>query len=250
MPSLLFCMPAHGRLQLAQICMRQLRRTCDTLEQEGVRASAVVVACDENLDTARELGFGTIERDNRYLSRRFNDALQLAFDKRHNPHPADYAVPIGSDDWVDHRLFLDLPGPNTMVGFPHLAIVREDGREITTRHLTNPGGSGIRIFPRSLLQPLGYRPADEDRKRACDTSIFTNLQRQWDGRMRIMHHHLHDYQVVDWKSPTEQLNSYDTLAVYRGSVCADPFEVLADHYPAAALADMRALYATRELVAA
>jgi hypothetical protein len=47
------------------------------------------------------------------------------------------------------------------------------------------------------------------------------------------------------------LNSYaDLAAVYRPTVTADPFEVLADFYPAAALEDMRALYASRELVAA
>ncbi len=250
MPSLWFVVPAHGRAQLAQICLKQLRRTCDALQAEGVNASAVVIADDENLITAHALGFATVERDNRYLSRKFNDGIQLALDRRHNPWPVDYVVPCGSDDWVDHRLFLDLPGPNTMVGFQRLAIVREDGRELTSRQLTNAGGSGIRIYPRALMEPLGYRPADEDRKRACDTSILTNLSRHWTGRMRIMHHHLHDYQIVDWKSPTEQLNSYETLAaVYRAADAADPFEVLADVYPAEALEEMRELYAARELVA-
>lgn len=250
MPSLWFVVPAHGRAELARICLTQLRRTCDQLEQEGVRASAVVIADDENLITAHALGFATVERDNRWLSRRFNDGIQLALDPRHNPAPADYIVPCGSDDWVDHRLFLDLPDDRTMVGFQRLAIVREDGRELAVRQLTNPGGSGIRIYPRALMEPLGFRPADEDRRRACDTSILTNLGRYWTGRMRIMHHHLHDHQIVDWKSPTEQLNSYETLAVYRAAAVADPFTVLAEHYPAVALEEMRALYAARELVAA
>lgn len=251
MPSLWFVVPCHGRAQLARICLTQLRRTCDQLEQEGIRASAVVIADDENLVTAAALGFATVERDNRFLSRKFNDGLQLALDPKHNPRPADYVIPCGSDDWVDHRLFLDLPSADTMVGFQRLAIVREDGREITTRQLTNPGGSGIRIYPRRLMEPLGYRPADEDRKRACDTSILTNLQRHWGDRMRIMHHHLHDFQIVDWKSPIEQLNSYDTLAaVFKAAVTADPFAALAEHYPVDALEEMREHYAARVLVAA
>ena len=63
-----------------------------------------------------------------------------------------------------------------MVGFQRVSIVREDGRQIVTAHIDYPGGAGIRIYPAALMKPeLGYRPADEDRRRACDTSILTNL---------------------------------------------------------------------------
>jgi hypothetical protein len=251
MPRLTFCVPVHGRYSLTGICLRQLRRTCDLLVQEGVEATAIIVGDDANLDVAYGLGFGTVERNNWFLSRKFNDALQLALDPRFNPRPADYVVPLGSDDWVDHRIFLDLPPADTMVGFQRISVVREDGRELTTRFLNYTGGCGIRIYPRQLLEPLGFRPADEDRKRACDTCILTNLQRHWAGRMRIMHHHHHDHQIVDWKSPTEQLNSYEQLGVHRAVTTCDPFEALADVYPAVALEEMQAHYEMqRELVAA
>jgi hypothetical protein len=246
MPGLWFVVPAHGRLPLTRICLTQLRRTCDQLEAEGVRASAVVIADDENLDTARELGFGTVERNNQYLARKFNDGIQLALDPEHNPHPADYVVPCGSDDWVDHRLFLDLPAANRVVGWKRLAVVREDGREISCRQLDYTGGAGIRIYPAALMAPFGYRPADPDRRRACDTSILTNLcMHHGLGGIRVEHRHLHDYQIVDWKSPAEQLNTYAELAaVYRPTVTGDPFEELAPFYPAEALDEMRAHYAT------
>jgi hypothetical protein len=250
-PSLWFCCPAYGRAALTRICLTQLRRTCDALEHEGIRASAVVVADDENLDTAHQLGFATVRRNNTYLSRKFNDAIQLALDPRHNPHPADYAVPIGSDDWVDHQLFLDLPDWDTMVGWQRLAVVREDGQELVARHLNYQGGAGIRIYPRQLMEPLGYRPADEDRARACDTSIFTNLVRYHGQAMRVEHRGSHACQIVDWKSPREQLNHSDSLSVHRGESLGDPYEALADWYPAVALREMRAHYAaSRELVAA
>ena len=80
--------------RLTAICLRQLRRTCDSLAENGVQATAVVIADDENLDTARELGFGTVDRDNRFISRRFNDGIQLACDPEFNPRPADYVVPL------------------------------------------------------------------------------------------------------------------------------------------------------------
>jgi hypothetical protein len=251
MPSLWFVCPAFGRVELARICLRQLRRTCDALTAEGIDATAVIVADDANLETAHQLGFGTVTRDNRFVSRRFNDGIQLALDPKHNPRPADYVVPIGSDDWVDHRILLDLPNARTVVGFQRMSFVREDGREITTRAISYPGGAGIRIYPRSLMVPLGYRPADEDRPRGCDTSILINVQREHGDRLRIEHRHLHDRQIVDWKTWGQQLNSYAELARHRASNLADPFEDLAGIYPAEALEEMRAHFGhVRELAAA
>ena len=240
-PSLWFVVPAHGRLALSRICLRQLRRTIDDLEDAGVRASAVVVASDENLDTARELGFGTVERNNRFLSRRFNDGFQLAFDKGVNPRPADYVVPIGSDDWVDPAILLDLPPRDTVVGFQRISFVREDGLELTERFLDYAGGCGIRIYPRACFRPFGFRPADEDRVRGCDTSILVNMKRTLP--FKLEHREIDARQIVDWKSPGSNRNSYAEVAGrWRGSPPVDPSEALRDLFPAEALADMAAHY--------
>ena len=240
--SLWFCVPAHGRLGLTAICLRQLRRTCDSLAENGVQATAVVIADDENLDTARELGFATVCRDNRFTSRRFNDGFQLACDPKINPHPADYVVPFGSDDWVDWRLFCELPRRDTVLGFQRMSFVREDGRELSDRRLIYPGGAGIRIYPRMVLARMNYRPADEDRKRGCDMSTLINLKRQ--KPLRLEYRELDPRQIVDWKSSEENLNSYDDVTHrHRSSFLGDPFEVLTDIYPAEALAEMEAHYA-------
>lgn len=241
MASLWFIVPAHGRAELARICLTQLRRTCDRLEEEGVRASAVVVADDENLDTARELGFAGAPRDNRFTSRKFNDGIQLACDRRYNPDPADYVVPVGSDDWVDWRLFLDLPDSRTVVGFQRMAFVREDGRELTVRHVNCEGGVGIRIWPRHVMAATRFRPADEDRKRGCDTSILVNTRRAYPN-LRVEHRDLDPLQIVDWKSWGENLNPYESLARHRTELCRDPFAVLDGRYPAEALAEMENHY--------
>lgn len=240
MPSLWFVVPAHGRQRLARICLRQLRRTCDALTAAGIDASAVVIADDGNLRTARNLGFATVHRDNRFLSRKYNDGIQLALDDRYNPRPADYVVPCGSDDWVDWRLFTNLPPSDTVVGFQRISFVREDGQEMTTRFLNYLGGSGIRIYPRAVMAALGYRPADEDRERACDTSILTNLRRE--AAFRIEHRDLDPRQIVDWKSHDRQLNPYVTLRIHKAADRTDPFDALADIYPQAALREMRAHY--------
>lgn len=250
MPSLWFVMPVHGRAKLAAICMRQLRRTCDSLTEIGIDATAVVVGDDENLHTARVLGFGTVVEDNRFLSRKFNAGIQFALDPAFNPRPADYVIPIGSDDWIDWRLLLDLPGPGEMLGFQRLSFVREDGREITSSVLGYVGGCGIRVYPRELMASVGFRPAEEDRERACDTSILVNV-RNANPSLRIWHGAGDCRQIVDWKTPGEQLNTYQDVGHYARERGADPFTALADVFPAESLAEMAAHYdLDRELAAA
>jgi hypothetical protein len=112
------------------------------------------------------------------------------------------------------------------------------------------GGCGIRIYPRQLMEKLGYRPADEDRYRACDTSIITNLHRS--TQHRVEHRDIDPRQIVDWKSPDLQLNPYESLTFHKIFVQPqEPFEALADLYPVEALTEMREHYARqRELVPA
>lgn len=252
MPSLWFVCPVFGRRELAQICLTQLRRTCAALEANGVDASAVVVGDCELLGFASDLGFATVRRDNQFLSRKFNDGIQFAMDNRYANAPdangrvrgpaADYVVPIGSDDWVDWRLFLNLPDTRTLVSFPRMSFVSEDGMELTAVHLDYPGGSGVRIWPRHALKATGFRPADEDRTRGCDTSILVNVQRAYPN-LEIESRESDPRQIVDWKTAGANVNPYDTVANrWRGSSMGDPFEALADIYPEHALKDMSAHY--------
>jgi glycosyltransferase involved in cell wall biosynthesis len=246
MPSLWFVVPAHGRAKLARICLSQLRRTCDALTDYGIEATAVVVADDENLDTADSLGFATVRRDNRFLSQKFNDGFQFALDEKVNPRPADYVVPCGSDDWVDWRILTDLPGRHEVRAFQHLSFVREDGLEIRAATARNNGGCGIRIYPRHVMEVAAFRPADEDRTRACDTSALVNLTGCYARnrrQLRVVYGDVHVRQIVDWKSPSEQINEYeDILRALRAGPPADPFEELAGVYPDEALDEMRAYH--------
>ena len=176
--TLWFVVPAHGRQELTRICLTQLRRTCDALPFD---ATAVVVADDENLRTAYELGFGTVFRDNQFLARKFNDGLQLACDPKLNPYPADYVVPFGSDDWIDHRILKDLPAPDTVLAFQWAAFVSEDGRHLSETRLGYLGGVGIRVYPRALLEPTGWRPLTKTEpatvtSRSCTTPVRPTSQ--------------------------------------------------------------------------
>ena len=141
-----------------------------------------MVADDENLDTAAELGFATVERDNRFLARKYNDGIQLACDPAVNPgrptSPSRSAPTTGSTTASCHSL----PPADAVLGFRHVSFVSGDGSELTETRLAYEGGVGIRVYPRQLLEASGYRPADEDRKRACDTSILYNTRRNYRER--------------------------------------------------------------------
>ena len=166
----------------------------------------------------------------------------FACDPAFNPVPVDYVVPLGSDDWVDWRLFQNLPAPDTMVGFQRMAFVREDGRELTVRHIRSEGGCGIRIWPRHLMAQMDYRPADEDRRRGCDTSMLVNTRQRGGDEFRVEHRDLDPLQIVDWKTAGENLNPYESLARHRQELNRDPFDILAGRYPADLLEQMRDHY--------
>ncbi len=250
MRTLMFVVPVHGRLELAKICLRQLRRTCDSLYENGVDASAVIVTDRESLLEldVHGLDFAWVVRKNDYPSAKFNDGIQLATDPEYNPAPVDYVVPFGSDDWVDWRLFREpLPDRRTIFGFKQMSFVREDGKEIISPRIGYAGGSGIRVIPRELLKAVEYRPADEDRQRGCDTSILVNIRKANPDLEIRDGWHMHSRQIVDWKTDGEQLNPYREIITVHGkwSPATDPFVELAEFYPADALDEMRSYYESR-----
>lgn len=237
MTSLWFIVPAYGRVELTRVCLRQLRRTCDQLDDHAIDANAVIVANDENLDTARELGFATYEQENHPLGRKWNDGYDVA--GRYGD--ADFFVPLGSDDWVDAGfLAADLPLDDEVRCSRLSSVVSEDGRHLARLRIPYDIGDGVRIIPRALLKPLHFRPAVEHQPRAIDTSIMERMQRTTRA-LRLVYHDTDALQIVDFKS-REQLNSYERCLVYSDGQVTDPWETLTDRYPAEAIREMQAVY--------
>lgn len=232
-----FVVPAHGRVEKTEACLRQLARTCDTLAGRGIEATAVVVAADANLETARACGFDALERPNRPLGRKWNDGYQHA-----GQAGADHVVPLGSDDWIDPVMLTSLPGKHEIRCSRLSAVVSEDGRRLATLKIGYPGGDGVRILPRHLLELLRFRPAEDHRDRAIDTSIMRRLTLILRAAPAVRYFDAHPFQIVDWKTGGEQLNGYRPCLQFRDGPEVDPWEALAPHYPAAALDEMRAVY--------
>ena len=238
MTSLFFVVPAHGRLEKTRVCLRQLRRTCDALIEMGIAAAAAVVAQDDNLATARECGFWAVRQDNYPLGRKWNDGYQCALQEG-----ADYVVPLGSDDWIDPILFTDLPGPTELRCSRLSSVVSENGQRISPLKVWYDGGDGVRVMPRNLLERLNGRPVEEGRDRAIDTSILRNLQRLHGGSMPpLRYFDASPWQIVDWKTASDQLNTYEACVAFRYEAEQDTWETLKDRYPDVALEEMRAVY--------
>lgn len=243
MSSLWFVVPAHGRVRLAEVCLRQLAWTCSTLTANGITASAVVIADDENLDTASDLGFATVERDNLLFGAKWNDGYELAAKEG-----VDFVVPFGTDDWIDPELLLDgLPRAGEMLCFRLATMVREDGLRAAPLHIPYDGGIGIRVYPSGLFAGCGYRPAEEDGTRAIDTNVLMEVTRTLGRLPRIRYGDIHQLQIIDWKSET-QLNGYEFVWNYsnaraRGGEEFDPpWEHLAAIYSAGAVEEIRSVY--------
>lgn len=241
-----FVVPACGRFEMARACLRQLRRTCDALCEEGLYATAVVVADDENLDVADELGFATVRRRNRPLGRKWNDGYELACSPALNPHPATHVIPFGSDDWIDPAFVLQggLPERGHIRCARESAVVREDGSRLARLRIGYPAGDGVRIFHARLFEPFDWRPAAEDASRALDTSVWSRLKSR-PVVPEIVYFDLHPLQIVDFKSPDGQLNTYAACRSHLAGANAetrDPWGTLERVYGAEPVQEMRSVY--------
>ena len=245
MTRLAFVVPAHGRFELSAVCLRQLARTCAELADHGIRATAVVVADDENLDVAANLGFATVCQQNEPFGRKWNDGIEYAC----RYLGADYVVPFGTDNWITADLVArQIPRRGGIGAHRVVTLVHESGRRAVTLRVSYHGGDGIRTFPAGMLEPLGWRPAEDDKRRAIDTSIFNRLTQRYGKAPRFEYTDLEPLQVVGFQSEDEQLNDYRSLrARFGGEERHDVWSWLRTAYPADAVAEVRAVFRAREV---
>jgi hypothetical protein len=246
MGSLWFVVPAHGRVEVSRVAFAGLSWAIDELVAAGVDANAVVIASDENLRVAREHGFGTVDQANRPLGRKWNDGFEFAA-----AEGVHHVVPCGSDDWIHPSLILAADLDSTTVACTRSSsAVSEDGDRVAILDVSYPGGDGIRIWPTRLLAPLGYRPMLEDRDRAMDGAMRDRYRKATGGDPPWRYFESDPLWICDFKSTRQQLNGYAPLAKsFAAAELPDPFERLAEHYPAALVAMAERLYG-RERVAA
>lgn len=237
-PLLVFVTPAWRRYEMTRLCLGQRRWACEKLSALGVRATSVIVADDENLDIAEELGFHHVVRKNDYLGAKFNDGYEFACRNL----GADYVVPMGSDSWVDPTFIVNrLPRKErrTLVYSRHYAMIRQDGRQRAHLFVEYKGGVTM-CFPAQMLRNVGYRPCRENLPRGCDTSTLRTLRENGGVVFRISE--VHDLETMTFRSE-QQISDYDVLFKHWGTgVASDPWEGIADFYPPELVAKAKRFY--------
>lgn len=229
--SVWFVTPAWRRFPLSAVCFEQRRQVIAELAKHGIEAHCVVVADDRNLALAAAAGFETVRRDNRWLGRKFNDGIEYA-----GRNGAEWIVPIGSDSWIDPAYFLPLPSASeTRTSGAYCAVTRSRLGVLDV----GGNGAGPYMFHRSLLEPSGFRPAEDRRRRGIDGSTIRGiLDRGLDPHWTD--YRVHPLQYIGFRG-FPLLNSYERLMKRWGTVeHADPWEQLARHYPAELVTAARA----------
>lgn len=243
-----FVVPAFRRYDVSRIAFAGLRWTIAELRKRDIEAFAVVIADDSNLNLARQSGFATLNRPNVPLGKKWNDGFQYAALRG-----ADYLIPLGSDNWIHPELVLrhlaNMKG-NTVGASRVCSIVREDGRKIAHLSISYNGGDGVRVFPRSLLEPLRFRPCEESRRRSIDGSIAQRIRRATGRMPRYTYTDYGPLQIVGFQSGDVQLNRYDALVKAFGvKEATRPFAKLASVYPARLVEMAERVYLRRRLAA-
>lgn len=187
----------------------------DHLEQSGISAHSVVVADDENLDLARSRGFEVVERDNRWLGRKFNDGIEFALS-----HGATWIVPMGSDSWIDPAYFDGLSDERALTGRQY-AIVEADRMLEVSVDLVGP-----HVIPRRFFEQSGPRPAREQLRRGFDRSLLDAIHPvEWQQV------DLHALQYIGFRGERHITTYAKVRQALGGTERSDPWEVLAERYP-------------------
>lgn len=226
MKSLWLIIPAWRRYDVTRVSFPQLQDCLETLAiVHGIDANAVVVGDDDNLDLADQYGFDTVRQVNQPLARKWNDGYEYAANQG-----ADFFVPCGTDDWLDPGYLAQLPADTEIRASRWATSIREDGRRLLQFNVDYEGGDGIRIIPRKLLEPCRFRPAEEHRERAIDTSVWRTLQRTTRGFRFV--YSVDPLNIVQFQSVAPQLNQYQALKNrFAHRELDNPWEILRGRYP-------------------
>lgn len=264
-----FITPAFKRVDLTAICLEQRLQVMEALAERGIESSSVIVADDENLEVASGLGMHALVAPNQ-LGRRFNDGIEWACTQL----GSDYVCLIGSDQWVHPDYFSCLDGLGDRIASgADFTMVNETGTEMVSIHGTYVGFVGPRVWPRSLLARVGFRPAEDQLMQGLDDSIARGVactmrhpDKPWRdaGRDHLpwVCHDLPEIgplRYVDFKTEGCQIHSY-SHPIFKKFVTGengivgvfdnDPWGALGRAYPVGLVDRMCGLYEERRAIGA
>lgn len=202
MSSLLFITPVWRRLELTEIVLKTRRRVCDELLEHGIEADSVIIGNDENLEVAAALGFKTVERNNEFLSRKFNDGYEYAVRNGY-----DYVYPVGSDSILTSDQFINEVGDELPIASHYYTMIHATGKERIDVQIKVPGGIGPLIVPVHLLRDCP-RPIQDDLHRGCDNAARQTFLR---AGHEILTRECHQWEHVAFQSGKTQITDYERI---------------------------------------
>lgn len=206
MPGLWLVAPAHRRYAVTGHTFPMMRRLIDHGHVEGV----VVVACDDNIDLARSLGFVTVCQDVTPLGRKFNDGYQTALSQG-----AGWVMPACSDNWIHPDALKDLPDRDEIITRHRFSIYDTATGRLATldteRDEHNPHGGGPPIIPAELLEPFNGRPVPDHAGYGIDRATVQAVLELWENKAAAMYGPRCDpLEIVGFKDE-ESLTGYEQL---------------------------------------
>lgn len=217
--------PAWRRYAITEFVLAQRADLRDVLAARGITCQTVVVADDDNLDIADSHGFPTVEMGNDRLGAKVNAGFRYALEQG-----ADWAAFIGSDDWLHQDLFAPLTTqPRTSVLAGHqFAVVDMNAGELTVLGVRGRYGVPPWFLPRWVLEQVGGKPAEDDRRRALELSIQKGVE---PFGLEWVFHDPHPLARVDFKTDVN-MTPYKAVAGSLGvATIADPWADLGRWYP-------------------
>lgn len=227
---------AWGRYPTTRVALSQRRHLCDQLANLGIDAHGVIVADDDNLTIADELGFHTVEQDNRDVGDKFNTGFAYALE-----HGADYIGYLGSDNWAHIDFFSRLPGPREVLTGKLLQAVNVAEQRMRLCAIDTVYGVIPWTIPTSMLERCNGRPIEPGLTRGFDGSMIRGLTRSLGTVPTFTHHDPHPYCRVDFKTDAN-ITAWDILVGKKGvGEDDDPWQALAEFYPATLVEQAREL---------
>jgi len=194
----------------------------------------VAVGEGPNLKIAKKYRFHTVNRDNKFLGRKFNDGYEYAF-----RHGANLAIPIGSDSWVHPDIFIHTSkvwrdNGSIFYSTKH-AMISETG--LTLGLITSPPRNNeynkcaLLFYPRSLMAACNFRPCNEKQKKSCDRSTIENILRRRKDAKFVKNADVNDLQYLAFKNKEVQIWKYKDYKAQFRKQHANPWQIIQKHYP-------------------
>ena len=168
--------PAWKRYEVSNIVFQNFYNLQKKLRKE-INLKVIIISDDENLNIAKKFGFITVETDNEFLGRRFNNGFEKAIEIG-----SDFVLPVGSDSLITKNIILSgvkLSNSNSLVFSTMHSMLNEAGNKIgcinTASGSENQNKGALWFYNRESIINAGKRPCKNNINSSCDRHTINSI---------------------------------------------------------------------------